>query len=280
MDKSPQTEASDLLQEIFHSSGVSKVKEEINAAERKENWAIGVFHQWVLENPLNIVSLQTDGKSEAELQNNSNKGEYCNPRVDPSKVLINLPHHQLDSVLANFLTSVRKSGGRKRYSHGSLQQLLGAIQRYMRRHGRPYSILTDSSFCEVQHALTTETLERLSDFSSISSSASHVIITAEMEDELWACGALGAHSPQTLLDTQVFLFGVNFGISSGQQHRKLSLSNLEIIEDARHGIAVRYHVPCPTDTNQFYVDSRYYKEKDLISEKHLSTIMKTYVSKM
>ena len=48
-------------------------------------------------------------------------------------------------------------------------------------------------------------------------------ITIEEENILWERKLLnlGDHTPQTLLDTMVYLCGINFALRSGEEHRSL-----------------------------------------------------------
>lgn len=52
------------------------------------------------------------------------------------------------------------------------------------------------------------------------------MFTIEEEDKLWESGVLGSHSPQVLLNTMIFLFGINFAFRSGKEHRTLTIDQL------------------------------------------------------
>lgn len=49
-------------------------------------------------------------------------------------------------------------------------------------------------------------------------------ILLEEKEQLWKMGVLGAHTPQSLLNTMVYMCGLYFALCSGQEHRNLQLS--------------------------------------------------------
>ena len=55
-------------------------------------------------------------------------------------------------------------------------------------------------------------------------------ITPDKEELLWSKNLLGAHSPQTLLDTLVYLCGMYFALRSVKEHRDLKLQSFELVE--------------------------------------------------
>ena len=57
-------------------------------------------------------------------------------------------------------------------------------------------------------------------------------ITIAKENLLWERGFFGDSSSQVLLDTTLFLCGVHFVLRSGEEHRRLQLSQFELISPA------------------------------------------------
>ena len=55
-------------------------------------------------------------------------------------------------------------------------------------------------------------------------------INKREEEILWSNEILGDSSPQSLLDTVIFMCGYYLALRSGQEHRDLQFSQLEIIE--------------------------------------------------
>ena len=64
------------------------------------------------------------------------------------------------------------------------------------------------------------------------------IITLDEEEQLWSKGVLGDSSPQQLLDTLIYLFGIHFALRGGSEHRRLRLENSQIVKgkDKRTGL--------------------------------------------
>ena len=55
-------------------------------------------------------------------------------------------------------------------------------------------------------------------------------IDIKEEEMLWSSGILGDSEPQSLLNTIIFMCGYYLALRSGQEHRDLQFSQLEIIE--------------------------------------------------
>ena len=46
---------------------------------------------------------------------------------------------------------------------------------------------------------------------------------------MWDKGVLGDGNPQTLIDTLIYLIGIYFALKSGDEHRSLTFSQIEIV---------------------------------------------------
>ena len=47
------------------------------------------------------------------------------------------------------------------------------------------------------------------------------VINVEMEEKLWESGILGDHSSQVLVDTVLYLIGLNFALRGAEDHFRL-----------------------------------------------------------
>ena len=55
-----------------------------------------------------------------------------------------------------------------------------------------------------------------------------------MEDSLWEKNILGSESPEMLLRTTFYLIGLNFGMTGGDEHRRLAINKCSVLEGFQH----------------------------------------------
>ena len=90
----------------------------------------------------------------------------------------------------------------------------------MKNTDQVVNIFEDGAFAEFRGVLDGK-LKQLNRTVKYVEKRKAELITAEMEDKLWESGLLGDHSPQVLVDTLVYLNGLNFALRSGEEHWRL-----------------------------------------------------------
>ena len=67
---------------------------------------------------------------------------------------------------------------------------------------------------------------------------------------------MGDHSPQTLLNTMVFLCGINFAFLSGQEYWNLQLNQFELVEPKDDIAYLVYHENCSKNNSGGLADQK------------------------
>ena len=152
--------------------------------------------------------------------------------IPPSLEQIN--NNELNHWLSKFIMEVRKQDG-SCYNSGTLYSICSSIQRYIRenrllsRNNETLDIYKDQKFalfrCTFDSVLKDQHSKGVG---AVKKQAE--VITFDLEEELWSHGVLGDSDPRKLLDTLVFLLGLNFALRSGKEHRSLRPDMIELIE--------------------------------------------------
>ncbi|XP_067658318.1 transcriptional regulator QRICH1-like [Haliotis asinina] len=133
---------------------------------------------------------------------------------------------------------VRKESG-ENYPPKTLRQLVLLIQMKLVNLGRNVQFLSDPVYTKLKNTLDNVMKVRASEGLGMLPRQADVI-TVNQEQVLWEKGIVGDSSPQTLLDTMLYLIGLNFALRSGVEHRTLTVEQLEIGENDQ-GEFIRYH---------------------------------------
>ena len=129
--------------------------------------------------------------------------------------------------LTLFILEVRKKDGSE-FPPNSLYHLVCGIVRYVKNHGKPeLDIFKDAKFANFRASLDSE-MKRLQSLVVGSKHRQAEVLTEEDEELLWQQGLLGDSSPQSLLDTMIFMCGLYFALRSGQEHWQLRFQPCQI----------------------------------------------------
>ena len=165
-------------------------------------WALKVFNDW------------TESRKEA--------GE----KVPPEDILCTDDEQILRNWLCRFFTEVRKGDG-SYYCPRSLSSMLASLQRHIENvspHGA--RIQNREGHFKPLHTLLENLYKNLHKQGVGTSTVQSEIVTHDEEKTLWECGALGVHSPESLLNAVFYYNGLNFTLRGGDEHRNLSLTQI------------------------------------------------------
>jgi hypothetical protein len=101
---------------------------------------------------------------------------------------------------------------------------------YLHDKNKPYKLLSDPSFGELQNCVDNLMKVRAERGLGLYKKQAQVL-SLEKERKLWDMGLLGCDDAKTLLDTMLYLIGLNFALRSGEEHRSLSWGQLSLHED-------------------------------------------------
>ena len=143
--------------------------------------------------------------------------------------LLTIQACELNDWLCRFVLEVRRKDG-KPYPPNTLHQLCCGILCYLREVKPVLDLFKNPEFASFRKTLDAE-MKRLKAAPGIQSAPKKAepILESE-EDILWEKGLLGSHSPQSLIDTMVFMAGLYFALRSGEEHRQLRFSSVKLVE--------------------------------------------------
>ena len=151
-----------------------------------------------------------------------------------------MTNKQMSHWMTCFILEARKRDGTV-YPPNTLHHLVAGVQRRLRQNGHILDIFKDAEFSEFRASLDAE-MKRLQGEGVGSQKRQAEIITPAEENRLWEKGLLGERTPQTLLDTMVFYWGLYFALRSGKEHRQLRHTpcQIEVVERPGERAFLRY----------------------------------------
>ena len=180
------------------------------ATVRRNKWSVNIFTEWQSQRITKLLP-QEHFANELEKQ----ISEIKQPDF-------------LDYWFSKFALEVRKRDG-TRYPRDSLVSIMAGLNATIKDYIGPVNIFKDAAFTRTQEALDLSMKLSTAEGAGISKKQAE-IISVEDEEKLWT-HSFGDTDPQKLQDTLFYLNGLHFAMRSGQEHRCLSTSQLEIKHD-------------------------------------------------
>ena len=135
--------------------------------------------------------------------------------------------HTLCYWMERFTLEIRKVNGEE-YQPNTLHHIICGIMRYVWINGREgIDFFKDAEFAGFRGVLDAE-MKRLQTKGLGSSHKQAEPLTIEDEELLWEKKILGDHSPESLLNTMIYMNGLYFALRSGDEHRNLRHSPCQI----------------------------------------------------
>ncbi|CAC5422106.1 unnamed protein product [Mytilus coruscus] len=171
---------------------------------KKYKWVYNAFNSWQAERRLRPIS--------------DNLG------IPPNclqKDLVHMDKTELSTSLQYFIAEAKKKDGGK-YPSNSIYDLFSSIQ-----GGKSSSInfFTDPEFLWARQVLDAVMKERATDGLGANTRKQAGVISVDEETSLYDKGILGVDNPQQLLDTLLYLCGLQFALRGGTEHRRLRLNS-------------------------------------------------------
>ena len=184
------------------------------ATESKIRWVVRLFESW-----------RKDRNARA-MKGVSTVRPILYPLLEMDKDLLNYS-------LSRFICEVVKANGQDFPGH-TLYEMIISIQLYFEQNGFLYKFLCDEEFVQIKNTLDSVMQARAKSGIGIRKKQAE-IVSQEEEDIMWDKGVLGSSSPDTLVKTLIYLFGLNFALRAAQDHRNLRWSpnpQIELLTDS------------------------------------------------
>ena len=146
---------------------------------------------------------------------------------DDRRLIEDIPHEELNDILGNFLSTLRKPNGED-YRPVSLQSFFQSIHRHLTACGYPYNIVKSKQFLPVRKKMR----QRMQEITESGNIAAEKPIRSMDEPDfeaLYDRKQLGAHSAQAIINTMWIFNTMYFGIKSASQHRKLVWGDIKLV---------------------------------------------------
>ncbi len=218
---------------------------------RNTTWAVNIWKEWT-----------------------SHRRSICSPLDCPPHLLL-CTVGQLDTWLSRFILEIRKNDGQP-YPPQSLYSIVCGLMRYVRELHPEVNFFKDTAFTGFRRTMDGE-MKRLRSLGLGTKKKRAEPITVDEEATLWNLQLLGSHTPKVLLDTMVFMCGMYFALRSGQEHRDLQLSQIELVQPSS-GSPHLVYTENTSKNNKGGMAQRKLEAKQVIHHANLNNPSRCFVS--
>jgi len=191
----------------------------------------------------------------------------------------------LDYLLQDFIVSARKEN-KEPYPPSSLRSIISGIIAYFRNNfNRPWDFFKDREFSESRKVLDAKMRELTRNGVGLNKKKA-APISVKTEEEMWNQGILGEDNPRKLMNTVLYLLGVQFALRSREEHRSLRFGDdSQLTLGFEDGVEfLKYREDC-SKTRHGGIQDRFRQPKEVIvysgmtdSPKDLVLLYKKYIS--
>ena len=155
-------------------------------------------------------------------------------------------------TMRHFITEIRKLDGSD-YPPKTLYQIVLCVQFHLETLGFSWKIIDDDMFKEIR--FTLDNVMKMRTVAGVGITVRKAdIITKTDEDILWSKGVLGTDCPEQLLNTVLYVVGLNCALRAGKEHRKLRSipfsSQFTFMHDDQGTRFIRYQEDIGLKTNK------------------------------
>ncbi|XP_070576202.1 uncharacterized protein KIAA1958 homolog [Ptychodera flava] len=150
--------------------------------------------------------------------------------VDEHREIADIPPHQLDPLVGNFLCVVRKEDGTE-YEPSYLRGMLSSLERHLRLAKYEASLVTSLDFFSTREKLKAKQ-KNLRKHGKGNLPHKADTLTDDDVNKLYADRQLGAHTPQSVINTLWLNNMLHFGMRAVKEHRSLCWGDVKLKRDA------------------------------------------------
>ena len=168
-------------------------------SKRKIRWAVNLYNVW---------------------HSNRMKEQFVLHQIVRADMSLGQPFDQaeLSFALSQFITGVKKVDNTE-YPPNTIRELIIMIQMHLHQNGIYWKLLDGESFHGLRNVLDNLMKQRTAMGLGVRQSSN--VITKEHENQMFSCGALGEHNPETLLRTVIYMMGLHLALRGGVEHYRL-----------------------------------------------------------